>query len=122
MSGEIVLSEDEKSRLSFRADFLRTAGASPEQAVSVSVKGTSMEPLIPDGATVFVNRAATSIVNGKIYAFRQHDELKVKRLYKGNGGFITRSENVVGSPDLHLDFEDPEIEIIGRVFWVGFRL
>ena len=49
--GEIVLSEDEKSRLSFRADFLRTAGATPEQTVSVSVKGASMEPLIPDGAT-----------------------------------------------------------------------
>lgn len=120
--GEIVLSEDEKSRLSFRADFLRAAGATPEQTVSVSVKGASMEPLIPDGATVLVNRAATSIVNGKVYAFRQHDEVKVKRLHKGNGGFIARSENLVGNPDLHLDFEDPEIEIIGRVFWVGFRL
>lgn len=120
--GEIVLSEDEMTRLSFRADFLRSAGASPEQTVSVSVKGDSMEPLIPDGATVLVNRGATSIIDGKVYAFRGHDEVKVKRLHRGNGGFIARSENVVGNPDLHLSFDDPEIEIIGRVFWVGFKL
>lgn len=55
--GKTFLSEDEKSRLLFRADFLRTAGVSPEQTVSVSVKGAGMEPLIPDGATVLVNRA-----------------------------------------------------------------
>lgn len=121
--GEIVLSEDEKSRLSFRADFLRAAGASPDQTVSVSVKGDSMEPLIPDGATILVNRSATSIINGKVYAFRRHGELLVKRLYKGNGGFIARSENPAGGyPDMHLDFDDPETDIIGRAFWMGVKL
>ncbi|SIT28219.1 Phage repressor protein C, contains Cro/C1-type HTH and peptisase s24 domains [Achromobacter sp. MFA1 R4] len=120
--GKTFLSEDEKSRLLFRADFLRTAGVSPEQTVSVSVKGAGMEPLIPDGATVLVNRAATSIINGQVYAFLQNDEVRVKRLHRGNGGFITRSENGVGKPDPRQDFEDSKIEIIGRVFWVGFRL
>lgn len=121
--GEIVVSEDELSRLSFRVDFLRAAGASPEQTVSVSVRGVSMEPLIPDGSTILVNRGATSIIDGKVYAFKHHEDLLVKRLYKGNGGFIARPENIAGGyEDMHLSFEDPEIEIIGRVFWVGFRL
>ncbi|MDH0520843.1 LexA family transcriptional regulator [Achromobacter xylosoxidans] len=121
--GEIVLSEDEMSRLSFRVDFLRAAGASPQQTVSVSVKGDSMEPLIPDGATILVNRGATSIINGKIYAFRRDGELLVKRLYKGNGGFIARSENPAGGyEDLHLSLEDPQIDIIGRAFWMGCKL
>lgn len=121
--GQLVISEDEKSRLSFRADFLRSAGAAPEQTVTVSVKGNSMEPLIPDGAVVLVNRAAVSVVDGKVYAFRQHDELKVKRLYKSNGGFIARSENVAGGfTDIHLNFDDPTIEIIGRAFWMGVKL
>ncbi|MFY3134240.1 XRE family transcriptional regulator [Achromobacter ruhlandii] len=121
--GELVMSEDERGRLSFRADFLRSAGASPEDTVSVSVKGDSMEPLIPDGAVILVNRSATSIINGKVYAFRHHGEVLVKRLYKGNGGFIARPENPAGGyPDMHLSFEDPEIEIIGRAFWVGFKL
>ncbi|WFC66453.1 XRE family transcriptional regulator [Achromobacter denitrificans] len=121
--GELVTSEDELSRLSFRADFLRSAGATPEQTVSVSVKGDSMEPLIPDGATILVNRGATSIINGKVYAFRRDSELLVKRLYKGNGGFIARSENPGGGyEDLHLDFDDPQIEIIGRAFWMGCKL
>ncbi|MFY3300227.1 LexA family transcriptional regulator [Achromobacter xylosoxidans] len=121
--GQLVTSEDELSRLSFRADFLRAAGASPEQTVSVSVKGDSMEPLIPDGATILVNRGATSIINGKIYAIRRDGELLVKRLYKGNGGFIARSENPAGGyEDLHLSFEDPQIDIIGRAFWMGCKL
>lgn len=121
--GEIVSSEDDLSRLSFRADFLRSAGATPEQTVSVSVKGDSMEPLIPDGATILVNRGATSIINGKVYAFRRDGDLLVKRLYKGNGGFIARSENPAGGyQDMHLSFDDSEIEIIGRAFWMGCRL
>lgn len=121
--GQLVLSEDEKSRLSFRTDFLRASGATPDLTVSVSVKGDSMEPLIPDGATILVNRGATSIINGKIYAFRRHEELLVKRLYKGNGGFIARSENPAGGYDeMHLNFDDPDIEIIGRAFWMGVKL
>ncbi|PJM72084.1 LexA family transcriptional regulator [Achromobacter ruhlandii] len=121
--GEIVLSEDEMSRLSFRADFLRSAGATPEQTVSVSVKGDSMEPLLPDGSVILVNRSATTIINGKVYAFRHHGDLLVKRLYKGNGGFIARPENPAGGyPDMHLSLDDPEIDIIGRAFWVGFKL
>lgn len=121
--GQVVMSEDEKGRLSFRLDFLRSAGAAPEETVLVSVKGDSMEPLIPDGALILVNRGATSIMNGKVYAFRHHGEVLVKRLYKGNGGFIARPENPAGGySDMHLSFDDPEIEIIGRAFWVGFRL
>ncbi|AZY50107.1 hypothetical protein C0J09_13970 [Bordetella avium] len=121
--GQIVVSEDEKGRLSFRADFLRSAGAKPEETFLVSVKGDSMEPLIPDGALILVNRGSTSIMNGKVYAFRHHGEVLVKRLYKGNGGFIARPENPAGGyPDMHLSFDDSEIEIIGRAFWVGFRL
>lgn len=122
-NGELVLSDDEKGRLAFRADFLRAAGATPEQTVSVSVKGDSMEPLIPDGAVILVNRAATSIINGKVYAFRMRGELLVKRLYRGNGGFIARPENPAGGyADMHLSLSDPEIAIIGRAFWVGFKL
>lgn len=121
--GQLVTSEDELSRLSFRSDFLRSVGASPMHTVSVSVKGDSMEPLIPDGAIILVNRDATSIINGKVYAFRRDGELLVKRLYKGNGGFIARSENPAGGyEDLHLNFDDPQIEVIGRAFWVGFKL
>lgn len=121
--GQLVLSDDELSRLSFRADFLRSAGASPDQTVSVSVAGDSMEPLIPDGATILVNRASKTIINGKVYAFRHDGELLVKRLYKGNGGFIARSENPAGGySDLHLDEANPETEVIGRAFWVGFKL
>lgn len=122
--GHVVESEDERSRLSFRADFLRSAGASPESAVSVTVKGDSMEPLIPDGSTILVNRSDTTVVNGKVYAIRQDGKLLVKRLYKvKGGGFVARSENDVGGyPDIPLDDAHPDFDVLGRAFWVGFKL
>ncbi|WP_287497964.1 XRE family transcriptional regulator [Pandoraea sp. CB10b_02] len=122
--GHVVESEDEKSRLSFRADFLRSAGATPDSAVSVTVKGDSMEPLIPDGSTILVNRSDTTVVNGKVYAIRQDGKLLVKRLYKvRGGGFVARSENTSGAySDIPLDSDHPDFDILGRAFWVGFKL
>lgn len=62
--GAFVYSEDDLSRLAFRADFLRTVGAGPENSVSVTVDGSSMEPTIPDGSTVLINMRAKSILPG----------------------------------------------------------
>lgn len=119
--GELVTSEDEKDRLSFRADFLRAAGANPSNTYSVSVKGTSMEPLLPDGSVILINRGSTTIINGKIFAFRLNGELLVKRLYKDADGFTARSENPEYQ-DIRVGPGDDDFEIIGRAFWVGSKL
>ncbi|MFY4013990.1 LexA family transcriptional regulator [Achromobacter xylosoxidans] len=121
--GQLFTSDEEKSRLSFRADFLQSIGATPDNTVSVSVTGDSMEPVIPDGSTLLVDRGNRHVVNGKVYALRQDGSLLVKRLYKAKEGYVARSDNATENyPDIPLDEEHPDFEIIGRAVWVGFKL
>lgn len=121
--GHLVESEDEGGRLSFRADFLRASGATPESTVSVSVKGDSMEPIIPNGSVILVNRGEVRVINGKVYALRVDGHVLVKRLFKTKAGFVAKSDNTDGGyADIPLDAQHPDFNIIGRAFWVGFKL
>lgn len=80
-----------------------------------------MEPVLPDGSTVGVDKGKTSVKDGDMYVLRHGDHLRVKLLYRlPRGGIRLRSFN----HDEHPDEEYPqaamieeEIEIIGRVFW-----
>lgn len=121
--GHVVFHEGRKSGLSFRRDFLRAQGVNEANAVVVDVKGRSMEPSIPDGAVLLVNRAAKEIVNGRIYAFRSDGELLVKRLHVRGGQVIAVSDNPDRDeyPDRVID-PARDFEIIGRALWMGSRL
>jgi transcriptional regulator with XRE-family HTH domain len=119
--GNVVLSEDEKSRLSFRADFLASAGAGAEHSVSVSVDGQSMEPTLPDKSIILINVKAKSIVNGKIYAFRCDGKLLVKRLHKKGAEIVAKSDNP-DFEDIDIGLHCEDFEVIGRAFWMGTKL
>ncbi|CUK13125.1 Peptidase S24-like [Achromobacter xylosoxidans] len=120
--GAFVYSEDDLSRLAFRADFLRTVGAGPENSVSVTVDGSSMEPTIPDGSTVLINMRAKSILPGKIYAFRLDGQLLIKRLYHDSRGTVTARSDNPEFDDLRISDDCADFEILGRAFWMGAKL
>ena len=113
--GAFVYSEDDLSRLAFRADFLRTVGAGPENSVSVTVDGSSMEPTIPDGSTVLINMRAKSILPGRIYAFRLDGQLLIKRLYHDSRGTVTARSDNPEFDDLRISDDCADFEILGRV-------
>ncbi len=91
----------------------------PSKARRFKVKGDSMAPTLFSGDIVLVNTAETSIIDGKVYAIRYQDDLRVKRLYKRlNGGLILHSDNPEHRPiDEELTPEQvaEHIGIIGRV-------
>jgi len=120
--GSIVFNEDDKSRLSFRADFLRSSGADPSSVVSVLCSGESMAPTIPDGAVVLINMNNKSVSNGKIYAIRHDDQLLIKRLVKTAEGGITAKSDNPEFQDVDLSLPDNGLQIIGRAFWYGAKL
>ncbi|WP_238897935.1 LexA family transcriptional regulator [Achromobacter xylosoxidans] len=120
--GAFVYSEDDLSRLAFRADFLRTVGAGPENSVSVTVDGSSMEPTIPDGSTVLINMRAKSILPGKIYAFRLDGQLLIKRLYHDSRGTVMARSDNPEFDDLRISDDCADFEILGRAFWMGAKL
>ena len=75
-----------------------------------------MEPVFPDGSTVGVDRGATTVVDGKVYALQDDGMLRIKALYRLPGGRVRiRSFNREEHPDEERDVAS--LHIIGRVFW-----
>lgn len=103
----------------YRRSWFVQEGINPEQARCFKVHGESMEPFLFDGDTVLVNLAERDIINGKVYAIRYGDELRIKRVYrKIDGGLVLHSDNPAFLPrdeDVPPAIVQEHIGIIGRV-------
>ncbi|KZP92348.1 repressor [Enterobacter hormaechei subsp. steigerwaltii] len=113
-----VHSEDHNGfKLRFSKATLRRVGANSDGSgvLCFPASGDSMEPVIPDGATVAVDTGNKRIIDGELYAINQGDLKRIKQLYRKPGGkILIRSIN--------RDYDDEEadeadVEIIGFVFW-----
>jgi phage repressor protein C with HTH and peptisase S24 domain/DNA-binding XRE family transcriptional regulator len=118
-TGQFRVQENHGPKLRFSKSTLSRYNISPENAACIKVKGNSMEPVLPDGATVGVDTASTSIIDGKMFAIDHDGMLRVKMLYRMPGGGIRfRSYNSDEHPDEQYTGDDLQyIRIIGRVFW-----
>ncbi|MFU2835843.1 LexA family transcriptional regulator [Pseudomonas aeruginosa] len=105
--------------LRFARSTLREAGVDVKNAACATLRGRSMERLIMDGATIGIDRGATHIEDGEIYAFDHDGMLRVKFLYRlPGGGLRIRSENDEEYPDEFLTPEQAQqIRVLGWVFW-----
>lgn len=70
----------EKGRLWFRRDWLDRHGIDTTQCVVIGVRGESMEPTLPDGCSILVDRSRTRRRDGGIFVLDTEDGLIVKRL------------------------------------------
>lgn len=116
--GRIASSEIKtKAKIRFSKTDLIKQGVSFNYAVCVPVSGNSMEPVIPNKATVGIDTANTNIVDGKIYAVVIENELaRVKQLYRlPNNKVRLRSFNRDEYEDEEYSLDD--IRVVGKVFW-----
>jgi len=118
--GAIAVAERPRG-LKFSKTFLHNQHVLPDDALCFTVHGNSMEPLLPDGSTVAIDKGNTNIIDGKIYAINHDYLLRVKTLYRmPGGGLRMRSYNSVEHPDEEytlVQIREQRIEILGRVFW-----
>lgn len=83
---------------------------------ALRIAGTSMEPTLKDGASVFVDKNVLDLLEGRIYIIYLKDNgIVLKRIFRGPGIYILKSDNpifpdVVVTPD--------QIDIQGRVVGV----
>lgn len=104
-------------KLRFSKATLRRVGANTDGSgvLCFPAAGNSMEPVIPDGATVAVDTGNKRIIDGELYAINQGELKRIKQIYRKPGGkLLIRSVN--------RDYDDEEadesdVEIIGFVFW-----
>lgn len=103
----------------YRREWFQRMKINPARAIRVKVSGNSMEPFLFDGDTVLVNLAETNIINGKVFALRYGEELRIKRVYrKLDGGLILHSDNEHFLPrdeEVPPSVVDSSISIVGRV-------
>lgn len=118
-SGRHEVLENHGLNLRFAKSTLRKQGVPPGAARCVTISGNSMEPVLPDGATVGVDTSKTKIEDGKMFAIDHDGYLRVKVLYKMPGGGIRlRSFNFDEWPDeSYLADQATNIRILGKVFW-----
>lgn len=104
------------SFLRFSSSFLRTKSIQHANILCFSVYGDSMEPRIPNGATVAIDTANNAIIDGDIYAICQGELCRIKRLYRMPHNKIRiNSYNSVNNPDEVDDHNN--VQILGRVFY-----
>ncbi|MCH2057908.1 MAG: helix-turn-helix transcriptional regulator [Thalassotalea sp.] len=118
-NGSAVQLENNGFKLRFSKATLRRQGVEVAHAACVRVTGNSMEPVIPDGATVGIDTSKTTIKDGDMYAIDWDGALFVKILNRRPGGNLRiRSFNSDEYPDENLTADEAKtVRVIGRVFW-----
>jgi phage repressor protein C with HTH and peptisase S24 domain len=118
-NGSEVLRQDSGFKLRFAKSTLRNNNIQPELAACVSVSGNSMEPVLPDKATVGIDTGNTKVKDGEMYAIDHDGMLRIKVLHRlPGGGLRIRSFNRDDYPDEDYSADQAiSIKVLGRVFW-----
>lgn len=111
---------EEGDPVAYRVTWLRHIGVNHKHVKRVTVSGDSMEPLLYDGDSVLIDISDNDperIIDGKVYAIRYGQDLRIKRLSRRlDGTLILRSENKAYEPEeIPPTIAAENITILGRV-------
>jgi phage repressor protein C with HTH and peptisase S24 domain len=108
---------EDQEPATYRLSWFQKYGMNPTKVRRFRVSGNSMEPQIFAGNTILVNTDETNIVDGKTYAIRYGDELRVKKMYRRlDGTIILRSLNPeYKDEEIAPELAEEHIAVIGRV-------
>ena len=97
-------------------------GVDPKQVSLIRVEGDSMQPVLNDGDDIMVDRAAAfRTLRDGIHVIRLDGVLMVKRLARAPGGLLSVLSDNPAYPSWP-ERDPTEVELVGRVVWVGRRL
>jgi len=114
-SGSFEIPDYNGFRLPFGKATLHRKGIMPDNVICCTLTGDSMEPRIPEYATIAIDKGIERIRDGKIYAFQHDDLFRVKYLDRLPGNKVRIRSDNENYEDEIVDGE--EIRVIGRVFW-----
>ena len=111
--------ETGRERLTFRRDWLNRFGLDPRQCAVLSVEGHSMEPTLPQGATILVDLSRRGIRVGGIFVVRTAQGVLVRSAGKdkaGNWQLLSDHPACNPVPWPH------DAEVLGEVKWMARNL
>ena len=101
----------------FRRDRMETEGIDPYHAKLFKVSGASMDPILPDGATILVDDGLTNLADGGLFLVESDGTLLVKQAQLAPSGWLLTSVN----PGWESIPWHDGMEVWGRVRWCGRR-
>jgi phage repressor protein C with HTH and peptisase S24 domain len=115
------IKQGERERYAFLRAWLHSKGK-VEDLVLIEASGDSMDPTIADGDAVLINCSKKKVIDGTLYALRTKNAVMVKRLQPiGTARIKVMSDNKLYD-SYEIDLEAGDIEILGRVIWIGREL
>ncbi len=99
----------------FRRDWLDGHGIDPTLSVVISVRGESMEPTLPAGSKILVDRTRTRRRAGRIFVVTTEEGLVVKRLERRGRQWFLASDH----PSWEAVPWPREAEVVGEVRWAS---
>ncbi|ASP37869.1 transcriptional regulator [Bacterioplanes sanyensis] len=119
-NGTLPLDEQPARRLAFRHRWLQYRGLNAKNLVMVYARGDSMEPTIADNDTLMVDTSDTVPQDGQIFVIRNDGHLLVKRTQVAPGQGVWLLSDNANYDRLLLNLNDtPDLDVIGRVVWIG---
>lgn len=114
--GTGVVEESVAGYVAFTRRWLARHALFPPLCTIISVKGDSMEPTLPHGSYVLVDRHSAEPRHGRLYAVRTDEELMIRRLQEdARGERWLISDNPAWKPAPWPD----RAEVFGEVKWAG---
>jgi hypothetical protein len=121
-AGALMNGEPLAGKVGFDEAWLRKLGVEPANVSLIRVEGDSMQPALNDGDDIMVDRgAALKPLRDGIHVIRIDGALMVKRLARAPGGRLSVLSDNAAYPSWP-DRDPREVEVVGRVVWVGRRL
>ena len=118
-SGALDLNEAVKGYAYFRHEWLSRKGLAADRCSIIGVMGESMEPTLPEGCVILLDRNRRKRREGRIFVVRTEEGLVVKRAGKGTGGGWQLVSDHPRWPDAPWP---SDAAIIGEVKWMAREL
>ncbi|TWI69030.1 peptidase S24-like protein [Pseudoduganella lurida] len=108
---------DEHEPATYRRSWFQKHGINPDRVRRFRVTGDSMEPMLFARDTILVNLDETEVTDGRLYALRYGDQLRVKYLSRRlDGTLVLRSVNPsYRDEEVPAELANEHITVIGRV-------
>lgn len=121
-AGALAEGEALAGKVGFDEAWLRKMGVEPRNVSLIRVEGDSMQPVLNDGDDIMVDKgAALKPLRDGIHVIRIDGVLMVKRLARAPGGRLSVLSDNPAYPSWP-DRDPAEVQVVGRVVWVGRRL
>jgi phage repressor protein C with HTH and peptisase S24 domain len=109
--------EEQNEPATYRLSWFQKQQINPDRVKRFRVTGDSQEDFLYHNDTVLVNLDETNIVDGKLYAIRYGNDLRIKFIFKKlDGTLVLHSRNpLYPDEEISPELANEHISIIGRV-------